>query len=407
MKMFLHGGAAVLLAACVPGSPGLAGAACEQDLAIASTGFIPPPALSRVSHAPLAPTGPEGDGVTGWIEVRFDAPTSALALRLSSPGAACVQIDSLVDEAGRPWVTPPAVAEDDGAYCVSCPQRVAVGAGQGFYVLPSRDVPLPATQVLRLRAAVRDCETFEPRAPDLSSGAPEQLSIEAMPLPEVDEERSGVVRLELLLSRASAFYPKDADRGVLRQAVARVNDALRPGALRVEVAVVRRLDATDATVLEFERGRQEALPGVFAEVRRCDGSTVQTQEPLVPILFAGCLEEHVPLLGRKEFPSGFTTHIPGGYPAEGRADGIVIASRLCGEAAPLIPWTASSLGRVIAHELGHYLGLYHSVEADGRTDQLDDTDEANLMNYASMPFPEHDFSRGQLRVMRRHPAVRW
>jgi hypothetical protein len=59
----------------------------------------------------------------------------------------------------------------------------------------------------------------------------------------------------------------------------------------------------------------------------------------------------------------------------------------------------------MAHELGHYLGLYHVQESDGRQDTLSDTspEHSNLMQ--AMPSPDAiTLSQAQVRVARRHPV---
>ena len=59
-----------------------------------------------------------------------------------------------------------------------------------------------------------------------------------------------------------------------------------------------------------------------------------------------------------------------------------------------------------AHELGHYLGLYHAVEADGLGDALDDTGPDNIMHFNPGLATAVGFSPAQGRVMRMHPAAR-
>lgn len=62
--------------------------------------------------------------------------------------------------------------------------------------------------------------------------------------------------------------------------------------------------------------------------------------------------------------------------------------------------------RVLAHEIGHYLGLYHTVELDGLADTLDDTTADNTMNPRPTLATAAGFTPSQGRVMRMHPAVR-
>lgn len=65
---------------------------------------------------------------------------------------------------------------------------------------------------------------------------------------------------------------------------------------------------------------------------------------------------------------------------------------------------AAGIGRVAAHEAGHYLGLFHTIEEDGSTDLLDDTARDNFMYWADEE--KTYLSPGQSFVMRNHPLVR-
>ena len=66
------------------------------------------------------------------------------------------------------------------------------------------------------------------------------------------------------------------------------------------------------------------------------------------------------------------------------------------------------LGNVLAHELGHYLGLFHTTEQESLFhDTLDDTaddDPTNLMYWAYSE-AQRDISESQAWVMRSHPMV--
>jgi hypothetical protein len=108
--------------------------------------------------------------------------------------------------------------------------------------------------------------------------------------------------------------------------------------------------------------------------------------------------------GRSE-PLAFTPHIPGGFGLGAEPDLIFVAAERCEGLEPgprfLDPDT---LGAVLAHELGHYFGLFHVLEQDGREDNLSDTspDRLNLMQ--AMPSPDAvTLSDSQIHIARRHP----
>jgi Pregnancy-associated plasma protein-A len=70
------------------------------------------------------------------------------------------------------------------------------------------------------------------------------------------------------------------------------------------------------------------------------------------------------------------------------------------------------LGQTLAHEIGHYLGLFHVREADGTSaDPLTDTPktmpeaQSNLMYYTGTRRVPN-LSAEQIRAMRRHPVLR-
>ncbi len=344
-------------------------------------------------------------GLGAEVEVTLGTEATGTVLRVSEPdgSAACFQLHEVRDAAGGAWVTPPASAEDYGPYCLSCPERVSVGVGSGLYVLPSGD-PVPAsTSRLRVRVAARECSTF---LPTRTGEAPAQLRIEALDLARVEETREGVVFLEVAITSGSVFHADGvALPAELVQAFEEVNALLRPGQLTVRPVRVRRVDGEDP--LDFQRGDLTAVDRLQASVHDCDEGGAAPDDGWVPVVLAGCLRLTDPVLKKTTEPEGFVPHIPDGLAAPGRAHGVFIRGRDCREGSQPIAWPAGYLGRLIAHEMGHYLGLYHSVEEDGTADLLGDTGADNLMSWRPSSLASPSFSASQFRVMRRHPAVRW
>lgn len=345
-------------------------------------------------------------GVTEWAEVPLSG-AAAVALRVTVPpeSTACVQLDTVKDGAGYPWVSASSSSVDCGEYGPGCSQRVSVADQTGFYVLPSTDPP-PAPLAgdhLLVRAALRDCETLLP-GDSGAPGAPSTLRLQALPIPLVPVDREGVIRLALIFTPGSAFFEGEDVGAPLEEALRLVNQAFRPARLRIEVARSRRLSAEHIDPLSFTPGDESELRHVLDLLRHCPDGTPTALASEVPVVLAGCLVANDPIMGQRR-PLGRVTHIPGGLATTEGADGIFLTGRHCDPQGARLSWSATTLARLLAHELGHFLGLYHTVEADGTRDQLDDTHTDNAMYFDPLVASAQGFSPGQIQVMRRHPII--
>jgi hypothetical protein len=347
--------------------------------------------------APFALAGEplvDASGLTASITLPVGQDARGIALRVSNPesGQHCVQLNSVVDPDGSAWVTPPQSLDDYRSYCRTCPERVSVAAGGGLYVLPSGDPPPTMPNTLSVRVSAIDCDTFLPDA-----APPSRLRIESLVLPAVDDTREGQVFVEIILTEASAQYADSEPLpAVLSDVFTRVDGLLAPGNLRLRPVRIRRV-AEKGTV-GLLRGDHFAAQRIVRNARECDAG----QPSWIPLVFAGCIRITNTVQMTSTEPNGFVPHIPDGFVSSDLAGGVFIKGAACQGSGASIEWPADVLAKLVAHELGHYLGLYHSVEADGTVDLLDDTSEPNIMHYVS---PAGTFSPSQFRIMRRHSAV--
>lgn len=357
----------------------------------------PPPAFTLFGDVAVS-----SDGRTAPLAIPLPGAGAAVALRISDPSGApvCVQLESVVDPGGGAWVT--SAAGDWGPFCVTCPQRVSVGIGYGLFVLPSNDQPPPWPSTLQVIAGTRDCATLLPAPPS----QPALLRIEGLVPEAVAPSRVGVISLGLAFLRQSPLADEATRQAVLPQALQLVNELFAPGALQVVVARTRVVDTPSATI-ELSRGDDGPLDALFGQVLGDGVCGAPPDDGWVPVVFAGCLRVVDPVLSTTSEPDALTPGIPDGFAPAGRAHGVYVKGQSCQAGMAPIAWSPSMLAKLLAHELGHYLGLYHSVEADGTVDQLADTDQTNLMYYSPLTVAAPTFSPSQFQVMRRHPAVRW
>jgi hypothetical protein len=206
---------------------------------------------------------------------------------------------------------------------------------------------------------------------------------------------TGVVDLNMHYTGAQGWRASNAEENPgITAMLERLNTILSPAGLRI--GVVRHFDVDEEFAMLADTGLPTADSAMHA-MRRSG-----TDSAGVSLFFVG---EVVGFGGLYGVASG----IPGPYINGTEVGGVTVALDRHVAASVLDP---DAVARTVAHEMGHELGLFHTLEYSGDTDPLDDTnDSCEWVMYASpvclvdSSMPGTKFSPEQGRVLRRNMHV--
>jgi hypothetical protein len=326
----------------------------------------------------------QSDGETGRVVVPPQERCAAVALRATTAPGVCFQLSSVVDGEGRAVVS----GRSAGAFCRGCELRTSVAVEAGVFILPVQAGRFEPETGVSLRFARLDCQTLTPLA------APRDfppLRVAAQAIGTVPSLATIELRFHIA---KSSILSGDEDR--VQELIMHLGQELASGGLMPRLLEIHDLDALPARI-RFHSGDPEALAALLARAP-------PKAETVLDVVFGECLLYDDPVFGPPRSVNGYTPRIPGGA---GPADAVFMPGLDCfSEGAGPVDLAVRAQARILAHEIGHHLGLYHAVEEDGLTDELDDTAADNIMHSNPERATAFGFSPSQGRVMRMHPAAR-
>lgn len=287
-------------------------------------------------------------------------------------------------------------------------QRRFAGPGAGVFAFSNTLDPLlaPGTQdTLELRLQMRNCiagtEASRAFFPDMAT----QLRVEVASEPQWSEapKPDAPARLAArMLVAEDSGWGLSADDPAMAEAWAVAVERFAAANIELSLEAEGTTGAVgtlsyDATMLALRELHGEALACLRG---------AEDDERFVPVVAVPCVYLETPGSSSQLF--GHNPHVPGVFDETTNPSLVVLAAGAClDDGSPEPVKTPTAHGLILAHEIGHYLGLHHSDVSLG--EHLASGPEATLMrsdiSIASDPSSAY-FSTPQAEVMLRHPDLR-
>ena len=293
-------------------------------------------------------------------------------------------------------VTGPGGAAVTGCIRSSNPQQAAT---PGYALVRVGAWPDLKPQAL-VSLAVVDCATglgpLAVKGTELAFEPPTSLLVHSFPVSDPPNDQLPSLKARLHVHPAA--LPSESSQTTLQLALGRAVQALAAAGVKLQATVSPALGLPPTTVsLAPSAAGLNVLAAGLGEAGGIERSGV-------PVLVVPCLRRVNTALKQDVALAGWTTRVPGGLPRAGVADLVVVSTGNC---AGAVTADADGIGWRIAHELGHWLGLQHPVEADGTGRELPGLvgHKGNLMATNPVGNGGLELIAAQKQILRRHPAL--
>jgi len=326
---------------------------------------------------PIVETLPMGwvdvDPVTGLSPILpLLVPDDALSMLVLLEGNsdAFYALARLVDPNGTELIPEGWASTANGPVCLACANRIAASRQTHAVLIPNA----PTVEMIGGQWSFQFMAFSDPDFTPVEAGASVSVVVKRGEwLPD-----TGALQLQVLIPTALEHLPPDVRGDSLATVTSQVGSVFAQVGITIEAPPSTSVDWPAEWFLDELQSNTHTLP--------------ETLEWGVPVLLVDELT-----VGANPL-AGFSP-VPGGRPfAAGLGVTIVV---------PEAPPELDDLGTAMAHELGHYLGLWHTREAgaQGVLDPLPDTSPVSDDNLMTVDLLGSVLTDGQGQVMRGHPAV--